>query len=261
MEAINDCHVHLRNGKEKAKEILKGMDKNKVDKIILFSVICDDTLEKTREATSFLAKIVKEGKKRIYGFIRINPVMPWATDEIKRGIMDLKLSGIKLLPNQWYPYEKRVLPVYELANKYKIPILFHSGILWGHGPSSRFCRPANYEIMMNYPAVKFALAHISWPWTDECLSVAGRFWRGDIRREQMFIDITPGAPRIWKVDAMRKALYYIPHKALIYGSDSAPWYTNYRAYVETDFSILNELGAVKETKKQIMHDNFFNLLK
>ena len=260
MEIINDCHVHLR-GNEKAKDILKGMDKSNVESIILFSRGCNDTIEETRESINHLAKIAKVGKKRIYGFIRINPTIPGILNEIKRAILDLKLKGIKMLPKYWYPYEDRVKPVYKLANELKIPILFHSGILWAHGASSMYCRPTFYECLMDYPNVKFALAHISWPWTDECLAVAGRFWRGDIRREQMFVDITTGAPRIWKIDAMRKALSYLPHKSLIYGSDSAPWNEGYRDWVRIDFEILRELGATKETVKMIMHDNFYNLVE
>lgn len=260
MEIINDCHVHLKRD-EKVKNILKGMDKSKVENIILFSTKCKDTIEDTKEAINHLAKIAKVGKKRIYGFIRINPTIHGILDEIKRAILDLKLKGIKMLPQYWYPYEDRIKPVYELANELKIPMLFHSGILWSQGASSMYCRPTFYECLTDYPNVKFALAHIGWPWTDECLALAGRFWLGDIRKEQMFVDITTGAPRIWKIDAMRKALSYLPHKSLIFGSDSAPWYEGYRDWVRTDFEILNDLGATKETIKMIMHDNFYNLVK
>ena len=39
--------------------------------------------------------------------------------------------------------------------------IFHSGILFGFGDGSRFCRPVFYEAFLNTPGVEFALSHIS----------------------------------------------------------------------------------------------------
>ena len=78
--------------------------------------------------------------------------------------------------NHWYPpYDERIFPVYEKIQQLKVPILFYSGILSGNRDSSRFCRPVNFEVMIDLPKIRFALAHIGWPWTDECIAVAGRF--------------------------------------------------------------------------------------
>ena len=284
MEVINDCHVHLANSyptevrtkpvgvkaykkrlqAENPSNMLRMMDKNKVDKVMLLSGTDIDEIDIVRKETDRCAKIVKAGKKRFYGFIRINPLMPGAADEIKRAINDLGFTGVKMLPKYWYPYEDKVQAIYRVISDLKVPILFHSGILWGHGASSMYCRPAFYECMMNYPKVKFALAHMGWPWTDECLAVAGRFSYGAggiDNKQQMFVDITTGAPRIWKTDAMRKALSYLPHSQIFYGSDMTPWAEGYRDWVKTDFEILHDLGATKETVKKIMYSNFFNFVK
>jgi len=284
METINDCHVHLTSTfpsekklttaelrklkivlqNETPAKMLRGMDKNKVDKALLLSGTQVDRIDIVRQETDRCAKILKAGKKRFYGFLRINPVMPGAAEEIKRAINDLGFSGVKMLPNYWYPYEDRVQAIYKVINSLKVPILFHSGILWGHGASSHYCRPTNYECMMHYPNAKFALAHIGWPWTDECLALAGRFSAGTggiKNKKQMFVDTTSGAPKIWKVDAMKKALSYIPHSQIIYGSDANPWAEGYRDWVKTDFEILREIGAGPETVKKIMYSNFFDFVK
>ena len=284
MEIVNDCHVHLASSvptevrtkpvgkaaykkrllEETPSKMLKGMDKNGVDKVILLSGTDIDKIDIVRIETNRCAKIVKAGKNRFYGFLRINPVMPGAADEIKRAINDLGYTGVKMLPNYWYPYEDRVQKIYKVINELQVPILFHSGILWGHGASSMYCRPAYYECMMNYPKVKFALAHIGWPRTDECLAVAGRFSRGAggiVSKTQMYIDITTGAPRIWKTDVMKKTLSYIPHSQIVYGSDDTPWREGYRDWVKTDFEILADIGATKETVKKIMNENFYSFVK
>jgi len=106
-----------------------------------------------------------------------------------------------------------------------MPGIFHSGILFGFDDGSCFCRPACCESLVNIPGVKFALLHISWPWIDERLAVAGRFrarTRGSDQGMQMFMDITPGTPRIWPAEALRKVLVYLGDGTLIYGSDVFP---------------------------------------
>jgi predicted TIM-barrel fold metal-dependent hydrolase len=261
METINDCHVHMTTGEERAADILKGMDAAAVDQIILFSPQAEDTLEATRRATDSLARIVREGGGRIHGFARLNPAIPGIAAEIRRAVADLGIEGVKMLPKRWYPYEDRLRPVYETINALGVPLLCHSGILYGHGSSSMYCRPTFYEVLMEYPMIRFALAHIGWPWTDECLALAGRFCHGDGQKGQMYVDITPGAPRPWKTDAMRKALAYLPPEGIMYGSDSAPWRPGYRAWVQTDFDILEELSAPPATVRRIMHDNFLEFLK
>jgi predicted TIM-barrel fold metal-dependent hydrolase len=261
MHPINDCHVHLSTGKETARGILKAMDACQTEHIVLFSPEAGDTIRETRRATNCLARIVRQGRGRLFGFARLNPTIPGITDEIHRAIEGLNLTGIKMLPKRWYPYEERLRPVYEVINQLKAPILFHSGILWGHGASSMYCRPVFYECLMDYPNIRFALAHIGWPWTDECLALAGRFWHGGLGRGRMFVDITPGAPRIWKLDAMRKALAYLPHEALMYGSDHAPWRPGYRDWVQTDFDILHDCDATKPTIQGVMRDNFFGFVR
>jgi len=63
---------------------------------------------------------------------------------------------------------------------------------------------------------------MSYPWTDECLAMAGKLQAMQpVRGHEWtcYVDITPGAPRIWQVEAMMKALAYLGDEHLIYGSD------------------------------------------
>ena len=38
---------------------------------------------------------------------------------------------------------------------------------------------------------------------------------------QMYIDITPGTPRIYRIEALRKAINVLGEDRLIYGSDTS----------------------------------------
>ena len=141
-----DCHVHMQwknmEGIENAKDVLKAMDEAGVDKIFLFSpppvkielkgqyLAYTISQEKQRESIEKIAKIVKENPERLIGFAWIDPRLPHAENEVERAIVDYKLRGIKMIPDHWYPYEERIFPVYAKIQELKVPVLFHSGILF-----------------------------------------------------------------------------------------------------------------------------------
>ena len=147
-----------------------------------------------------------------------------------------------------------------------MPTLFHSGILFGNMDSSRFCRPAFYEVMLRFPKVKFALAHIGWPWTDECIAVGGRMRAAvhyDGSKSQMYVDITRGTPGSYRVDALSKALEYLGPERLIYGSDdTAPGDLSYsRRSIDTDREIIcGNLGRPEEDFVKVARGNLADYL-
>lgn len=296
---IVDCHVHLIRGSfggcEKAEEILRAMDEAKIDKIFLFSPFPVEIQlkgryltykldqEKQKESLKKVTKIVAENPERLIGFAWIDPLLPHAENEVERAIVDYKLQGIKLIPNHWYPYEERIFPVYAKIQQLKVPIIFHSGILFCFKDSSRFCRPAFYEVLLHFPEIKFALAHIGWPWTDECIATAGRFEAAlrlqglsglrkgqnkqnmSIKESQMFVDITPGTPPIYRTDALRKAIAYLGEDKLIYGSDASTTQEGIKMLKEvlkTDKRIFNEeLELSREAQEKITGINAMRLLR
>ena len=46
--------------------------------------------------------------------------------------------------------------------------MFHSGFSWEPDSPSKYGRPILYEdIAVEYPSLRFCLAHLGWPWVDE----------------------------------------------------------------------------------------------
>lgn len=221
----SDCHIHCRRDARGA-DILRAMDAREMEKAVLIAPHMTGSAEQVVESIGIIEAVCAPDRERLVGFAFLEPALPAGPDHVRMAA-DKGLRGVKLMPDHWYPYEERLFPTYEAIQEARLPVLFHSGILWGNMDSSRFCQPVNYEVMMHFPKVKFALAHISWPWTDECLAVAGRMraaaGRGEGRQMQMFVDITRGTPAPWRTDALDKALKYVGAGQLIYGSDvSAP---------------------------------------
>jgi predicted TIM-barrel fold metal-dependent hydrolase len=270
---IIDCHVHAR-GTETGDSIRRAMDSAGVDQMCLFSPYYSAELgggayaateEGMQQAVEWLGTIVAQASDRIIGFAWIDAQWPSATRTLERAV-ELGIRGMKSIPNHWYPTDDCALALYAKMEELGVPGIFHSGILFGFRDGSRFCQPVYYEALINYPKVKFALSHISWPWVDECLAVAGRFraaTRHGSGEMQMSIDLTPGTPRIWRGEALRKALAYVGDSALIYGSDIYPADNGegLKASVQRDLGYFrDELRLPQESIERIMSGNLLRMV-
>jgi predicted TIM-barrel fold metal-dependent hydrolase len=259
---ITDCHVHSR-GREKGEDVLKALDQAGIDRVCLFAPYPGDDESKQRESTQFISKLQAVDPDRIFGFAWIEPKIPSAPDAVSEAVEKYGVRGVKMIPHHWYPYDELLVPVFERIQSAGVPIIFHSGILFGFMDSSRFCRPCGYEALLHFPKIKFALSHIGWPWTDECLATAGRFRAAVHRKEtpsdmQMHIDLCPGTPPAWREDALRKAIAYLGDELLIYGSDhGSP--DNPEAYLPTlraDQRLFSDvLGLTQASQDRIFGTN------
>src|SRR5574340_948191 len=100
-----------------------------------------------------MAKMGRELPDRVIPFAWIEPTLPRAVEEVERCIVDYGLRGVKMIPNHWYPTDEAVFPVYARIEELGVPIIFHSGILYGYEDCSRFCRPVLYEALINFPGI------------------------------------------------------------------------------------------------------------
>jgi predicted TIM-barrel fold metal-dependent hydrolase len=254
----NDCHVHCR-ADANGSSVLKAMDAQGMEKAVLIAPHMTDSNKNATRSIDIIAKICEADPARLLGFAWVEPTLSEAAQHVQLAA-DRGLTGIKMIPDHWYPYEQRIFPVYEKIQELRRPVLFHSGILFGNLDSSRFCRPVFYEVMIHFPKVKFALAHIGWPWTDECLAVGGRMRAAarDSGLMQMYVDTTRGTPDIYRVDALDRGLKYLGPEQLIYGSDDhAPGDLSYsRRSVEADREIIcGALGCPEADFRKITSEN------
>ena len=148
------------------------------------------------------------------------------------------------------PCDERTIPVYAKIAASGKPLVFHSGILWDALPSSEYFRPVLFEGLLEVPGLRFALAHVSWPWHDECLAVFGKLYNAPARRgtavPKMFIDTTRGTPEIYRKEVLTKIAAFSWHRGrIMFGTDCVVSHYNVkncRHAMDCDDAIFGELG-------------------
>ena len=82
-----------------------------------------------------MARIVQFAPDRFIGYAHHNPFAPDAAEKLEYAISQQGLRGIKILgPAQDRPLDgKSLYPLWQVAEKHQVPVLFHFGIMGAAG--------------------------------------------------------------------------------------------------------------------------------
>ena len=164
------------------------------------------------------------GSEHLFPFFWIDPLEHDALAQVARAV-EAGISGFKVICNRFFPGNRQALEVFQAIADAGKPLFFHSGILWDGTPSSDYNRPAGFEALMGIEGLRFAMAHIAWPWCDELIAVYGKLQsarkHGSGAVAELFIDVTPGTPPIYREEALTK-LYTVGYHVednVFFGTD------------------------------------------
>lgn len=219
-----DAHLHC-TGREATGEVLRSLDDARVDIGVLLAPFLSegyslDDAASLRRANAYLGRLVRGHQDRLVGFAVVDPRDPAAADDLRRAVELDGLRGVKMVPTGWYPDEARVQPVFAVASELRLPMLFHSGIFID-GRSGRFCRPTFFEVLRDHPGARVALAHLSWPWTDEAIALGLIDLINGVTPDAAAFrfDISFGAPPVYRREVLSRALAVLGPGLLQFGSD------------------------------------------
>jgi len=139
----------------------------------------------------------------------------------KRLIAEYKVKGFKFHPTvqEFYPNDRLAYPLYEVIAEAKLPALFHTGqtgmgagTRGGGGLRLKYSNPLYLDdVAADFPDMPIVLAHPSFPWQEEALSVA-------THKPQVFIDLSGWSPKYFPPILVQYANTLLKDKVL-FGSD------------------------------------------
>jgi uncharacterized protein len=234
-----DVHVHLENDESKnaANEAAKryfgdsGADRDRYAlaeyyrsrKIgcVIFSV--DERLTgRTPIPNDEVAAFAAENSDIMFAFASVDPMRgKAAVEEAKRLIAAGGIRGFKLHPpvQQFHPNDRLAYPFYEVLNEAKLPVIFHTGhsgigagLRGGGGVHLKYGNPMDIDdVAVDFPDMPIIMAHPSFPWQDEALSVC-------LHKPQVYIDLSGWSPKYFPANLVQYANTLLKHKVL-FGSD------------------------------------------
>ena len=132
------------------------------------------------------------------------------------GVRGFKFHGIM---QNAHPADRMAYPIYEVIAEHKLPAIFHTGhsgmgtgMRGGGGVRLKYGQPMLIDdVAVDFPDMKIILAHPSWPWVDESLSMA-------LHKENVFIDLSGWSPKYFAPQIIQYANTQLRHK-MMFGSD------------------------------------------
>jgi predicted TIM-barrel fold metal-dependent hydrolase len=154
-------------------------------------------------------------------FASIDPTRgPEAVREAKR-LVAAGARGLKLHPplQQFSPNDPIAYPLYEVFAEAKLPVLFHTGhsgigtgMAGGGGIRLKYGNPMPIDdVAVDFPDLPIILAHPSFPWQDEAISIC-------LHKPQVYIDLSGWSPKYFSATLIQYANSLLKHKVL-FGSD------------------------------------------
>ncbi|MGC8812538.1 MAG: amidohydrolase family protein [Candidatus Aenigmatarchaeota archaeon] len=190
---IIDCHVHplfedeelkLLANKAKVDFSLKGLTKemkeNKVERIVAISI-------HNEENNRFIESLAKENKYilPVY-FVDVLNITKKSLQLLESSLREKKFSALKLTPGgqYFYPNEKRCKKIYRIAEKYRVPVIIHSGDPFYSFAKAKYTNPIYIDdVAVEHPNLKIVIAHSGNPWFEDAAEVA-------YKNENVFLDLS-----------------------------------------------------------------------
>jgi uncharacterized protein len=188
---------------------------------VLFTVDYESQSGRRPVSNEEIVEVAAANPDVVIPFASVDPARPGAAAEVRRLIADHGVRGFKFHPNMqaFYPNDAQAYPLYEAIAEAGLPALFHtghsgigSGLPGGGGIRLKYSNPIYVDdVAADFPEMPIVLAHPSFPWQDEALSIA-------MHKPEVYIDLSGWSPKYFPPQLVRYANTLLKHQVL-FGSD------------------------------------------
>lgn len=169
-----------------------------------------------------VAELAHENSDIMIPFASIDPARGReGIREARRLIDDFGIRGFKFHPQyqEYHANDPSAYPLYEVIAEAGLPALFHTGhsgmgtgMPGGGGIRLKYGNPMDVDdVAVDFPDMPIILAHPSWPWQDEALSIC-------LHKPQVYIDLSGWSPKYFPPQLVHYANRQLRHK-ILFGTD------------------------------------------
>lgn len=262
---IIDCHVHLNHYADENLDALGAsvaklqatMRRNRIDvAVILTSYRISPGRPSTRQVVDAVKGIPS---LRVVAGVPFETLGAEKIVELDGMLAEGSICGLKLYPGYepFYPADPKLEPVYQLAEKYDVPVMIHCGDTYSVKGKVKYAHPLHVdEVAVDHPGVKFVICHLGNPWLTDCMEVvyknpnvqadiSGLVLGNFSERFELFMRRQLQDLLVWGVDP----------KDVLYGTD---WPIS---SMESYLAFMEDLKIPPSDKRAIMCDNAARLFR
>jgi uncharacterized protein len=225
--------------------------------LVMFTVDAETQMGRRRVPNEEVAEAAQKNADIMIAFGSIDPHKgKMGAREARKLIEAHGVRGFKFHPTVqgFYAYDKMAWPIYEVIAEHKLPAVFHSGhsgigsgMRCGGGLRLEYSNPMHLDdVAIAFPDMQIIIAHPSFPWQDEALSVA-------MHKPNVWIDLSGWSPKYFPPQLVQYANTLLKDRVL-FGSD---WPLIAPDRWMKDFE---EAGFRPEVKPLILKENAIRLL-
>ena len=190
--------------------------------LVMFAVDAEFEMGRRRISNDEVLEFAAKNSDIMLGFASIDPHKgKLGLREARRLIGEGVVRGFKFHPTAqgFFPNDRMAYPFYELIAEAGLPTIFHSGhsgigtgLRGGGGLRLKYSNPMYLDdVAVDFPDMPIIIAHPSWPWQDEALSVC-------LHKPNVYIDLSGWSPKYFSPALVQQANTQLKRK-MLFGSD------------------------------------------
>ena len=190
--------------------------------LVMFTVDSEHEIGARRISNEEVADAARENSDMMIAFASIDPHKgKMGVREARRLIAEGVIRGFKFHPTLqgFFPNDRLAYALYEVIAEHKLPAIFHSGhsgmgtgMPGGGGLRLKYSHPFHLDdVAADFPEITVIIAHPSWPWQDEALSVC-------MHKPNVYIDLSGWSPKYFPPQLVQYANTQLKTK-MLFGSD------------------------------------------
>ena len=223
----------------------------------MFTVEMESQMGVRRVSNEEVAEAALDNSDIMIAFASIDPHKGrMGAREARRLIADYNVRGFKFHPSLqgFFPNDRLAYPLYEVIAEARLPAIFHTGhsgigtgMRGGGGVRLKYSNPMYLDdVAADFPDMPIIMAHPSFPWQDEALSVC-------LHKPQVYIDLSGWSPKYFPPSLIHYANTMLKDK-MLFGTDF-PLLTPDRWLADFD-----KAGFKPEVRPLILKENAVRLL-